>query len=176
MATGNQELSPTVVIDAGSGNTRAGFAGEDAPRAVFPSIVGRARQPGIFIGMGSKTMFVGDEAISKRGILSMKYPISRGIVTNWDALEELLHYTFYDKLRVEPELHPLLLTEPPLNPKSNREKMTQIIFETFNIPFFLLSLNAVLALFSTGRSTGLVIDSGDSVSHLFPSTKDSPST
>jgi len=157
-----------VVIDNGSGNIKAGVAGDDAPRAVFPSVVAYPKYDEAMVGMGHKESLVGDEAQGMRGVMKLNYPISHGIVTNWDDMEKIWQHTFTSELRVSPEDHPVMLTEAPANPKANREKMTQIMFETFNVPKLYISIQAVLSLYASGRTTGLVVDSGDGVTHTVP--------
>ncbi|KAJ7111946.1 actin family [Mycena epipterygia] len=84
-------------------------------------------------------------------------------------MEKIWHHTFYNELHVAPEEHAVLLADTPLNPKSIREKMTQVMFETFNVPAFYVQIQSVLSLYAaSARVTGVVIDSGDGVSHVVP--------
>ncbi len=78
-------------------------------------------------------------------------------------MEKILNHTYYFELRVFPDEHPVLLTEAVLNLKANREKMAQIMFDTFNVPALYVGIQPVLSLYSTGRTTGIVCESGDGV-------------
>ena len=108
-------------------------------------------------GFGSKDYLIGEEALKRKDTLELKYPIENGLVSNWDHWEKIIHYAFYEVLKVAPEEHPVLISEPALNPKPNREKITQIMFETFNVPSFFLLSDGVLALKAVKRTTGIVL-------------------
>ena len=152
--------NPAVVIDNGSDLIKIGFAGEDEPRAVFPAIVGRPRS--------GRMRYIGDEALFQRTSLTLNYPIKHGIVTNWEDMEAIWRHALYNELGVAPEEQPIILTEAPLNPKANRERMTQILFETFNVPAMYVVSQAAAAIYSTQRTTGIVLDIGDHVTHSVP--------
>jgi len=166
--SGEGSDAPALVIDNGSGMVKAGFSGDDAPRAVFSSIIGKPRNKGIMVGSEAKEYYIGDEAQSKRGVLTLTYPIEHGVITTMDDMEKIWEHTFYNELRVDPSEHKVLLTEAPMNPKRNREDMTQKMFEVFNVPALYIQIQAVLSLYASGRTTGVVLDSGDGVSHTVP--------
>ncbi|WP_438003330.1 actin, cytoplasmic 2 [Sorangium sp. So ce321] len=159
------EDNKVVIIDIGSGTIKAGFVGDEAPSVTFPSIVGRPRQSGVMVGQGRKSAFVGDEAVQKRGVLTLRSPFERGLVTDWDDLTELLRFAFR-KLGADPTAQPVLLTEPVLDPKENRQKLAQILFETLQVPAMYLVPAGTLALYAAGRTTGLAIDVGEFVSQI----------
>ena len=163
------DYSTSVFIDNGSGACKAGFAGEPLPRAIIPSVVGSA---GYLLElrheMGLKELYVGTEAQERRGILEMAYPIRRGVVTNWEDMETIWYHMFYNALNISPDQYPVLLSENPFNPSANREMMTQIMFETFNVPSMYVAVQALMSLYGTGRISGVVLDSGDGVTYAVP--------
>lgn len=114
-------------------------------------------------------LFVGPKAEEFRGLLNIRYPMEHGIVTDWNDMERIWSYIYSkDQLSTFSEEHPVLLTEAPLNPRKNREKSAEMFFETFNVPALYVSMQAVLSLYATGRVTGVVLDSGDGVTHAVP--------
>ncbi|VDN27050.1 unnamed protein product [Gongylonema pulchrum] len=158
-----------VVIDNGSGVIKAGFAGDQTPKCHFANFVGRPKHIRVMAGALEGDLFIGPKAQEYRGLLALKYPMEHGIVTDWNDMERVWQHIYSkDQLQVFPEEHPVLLTEAPLNPLKNREKSAEIFFETFNVPALHIQMQAVLSLYSTGRTTGVVIDSGDGVTHVVP--------
>ena len=163
------DYSTSVFIDNGSGACKAGFAGEPSPRAIIPSVVGSAGHlQELRHEMGLKELYVGTEAQERRGILEMAYPIHRGVVTDWEDMETIWYHIFYNGLKVSPDQYPVLLSETPFTPRDNRETMTQIMFETFNVPSMYVAPQALMSLYGTGRITGAVLDSGDGVTYAVP--------
>jgi len=167
MADAEVIANQPVVIDNGSGVLKAGFAGVDHPKVLFPTYVGRPKHVRVMAGAVEGEYFVGKKAEELRGLLKIKYPVEHGIVKDWIDMENIWNYT-YSELRCQAEEHPVLLTEAPLNPKKNREKAAEIFFETFNVPALFISIQAVLSLYASGRTTGAVLDSGDGVTHVVP--------
>lgn len=167
MAEGNQPI----VIDNGSGVLKAGFAGADKPRVIFKSCVGRVKHNRIMPGgaLEGNEVFIGPKVDEHRGVLRIDYPMENGIVQNWGDMERIWTYLYSkDNLNVASEDYAVLLTEAPLNPYSNREKAAEIFFEGLNVPALFCSIQAILSLFASGRSTGVVLDVGDGVAHVVP--------
>ncbi|CAJ0581537.1 unnamed protein product, partial [Mesorhabditis spiculigera] len=113
-------------------------------------------------------IFIGPKAKDNRGLLCLRYPMEHGIVTDWNDMEKVWQYIYSkEQFNVFPEEHPVLLTEAPLNPSKHREKAAEI-FETFNAPALHIQMQAVLALYASGRTTGVIVDSGDGVTPIVP--------
>nr|XP_018671023.1 actin-3 [Ciona intestinalis] len=164
-----EEFESPIVIDNGSITCKAGFAGDDKLRCEVPCLVGQPGHTGVMVGMGHLHAYVGQEAIGKQGTsYHFNCPIQRGIVTNWTEMEKVWHHVFYNELRVEPERHHVLITDAPSNPMVNREKMTEIMFESFNVPGIHITLEAMLSLYAVDITTGIALYSGDGLTYTIP--------
>lgn len=165
------------VIDNGTGYTKMGFAGNTTPQFIIPSAIA-VKERGQKTGRGIEDLdfFIGDEAMDQPNLYSVKWPIRHGIVDDWDLMERFLEQCIFKYMNCEPEDHYFFMTEPPLNTPENREYLAEIMFETFNVPGLYIAVQAVLALAASWTSrqqkertlTGVVIDSGDGVTHVIP--------
>jgi len=157
-----------VVVDLGTGWTKVGFAGEDRPRSIFPTVYGIPKYTPVMPEYEVFEYYVGRDAIQMRGALKLTWPVEHGIIQDWRGFEKIMHYIYYRELRVDPKERMLLMTEAPLAPRQNRVRMAEILFEEFGVPALYVATQAILALYATGKVTGLVIDSGDGVTHIVP--------
>lgn len=137
-----------------------------------PTLVGR---PMMRYDCGLSDFQVGDLVVGKdantyRSMLQLNRPIENGIVKHWDDMEAVWQHTFA-QLGVNPREHKIVQTEAALNPRSNRERMLETMFEKFGFEGVNVSVQAILALNSQGLNTGFVVDSGDGVTHLVPVTE-----
>lgn len=164
MEYANQPL----VLDNGSGTLKAGFSGESAPKTSIYNFVGQPKHERSMVGALEGEHLIGADADTNRGLLRLRYPMKHGIVEHWDDMERVWYYLYERELAISSEDHPVLLTEAPLNPKQNRLKAAEIFFETFNVPALYFSIQAVLSLYASGKTTGLVLDCGDGVTHSVP--------
>ena len=159
------EKNPQIIIDNGSGYSKVGLNGEEEPRYFFPSCVG---YPKYLSHMpNGRNFYVGSDALAKRGILNLNYPINHGVVDNWGDMEKIWDYSFVNLHRA-PEEHNIMLTEPILNPKENREIMAEIMFETFNVSGLYIKDSPSLCLYCAGKFSGIVVESGESVTQIVP--------
>lgn len=121
---------------------------------MFPSVVGRPilRAEEKVGDLKVKDIMVGDEAAQLRNILQMSYPMENGIIRNWEDMRHLWNYTFDEMLKIDPRDSKILLTEAPMNPKQNREKMAEIMFEEYGFQGIYVAIQAVLTLFAQGMT------------------------
>ena len=160
----------SIVMDNGSFITKIGFGGEDAPRHMFHTVIAESLNE----NSSANKFIIGDQVK-----LSHKYhdqnmkitkPIDYKIIDSFDAMEKIWQYSFTDLMKINPsdEKTNILLTEPVLNPKANREMTTKIMFETFNFNAMYLLSSAVLSSYASGRTTSIVIDSGYNETQIVP--------
>jgi actin-related protein len=163
-----------LVFDFGSHSIRAGYAGEDTPKADIPSYVGSVvgTSPDSMetdTSTPSKKYYTGTTALHvPREGMELSHPLNDGLIEDWDLFEKIMDYFYEKNFRTDPEYHPVLFTEPPWNAKANREKLTEIMFEKYKVPAYFLCKTAVLSAFANGRASALVIDSGASQTSCTP--------
>eukprot|EP00249_Psilotum_nudum_P017969 c26577_g1_i4 orf=1107-1967(-) len=179
---GGDEVS-AIVLDLGSHSCKAGYAGEDAPKAVFPTVVGSIEQTvlgdaikvegeiedskiGVKVGDSEKDkqrrkLYVGTQALGyRRDYMEVLPAMKDGLIADWEAVDSIWDHAFRERLLVDPKEHPMLLAEPSSNNQQQREKTVELMFEKYRVPALFLAKNAVLSSFATGRATSLVVDCG----------------
>ncbi|KAG4098323.1 Actin/actin-like protein [Neocallimastix lanati (nom. inval.)] len=188
---GGDEIS-AIVIDVGSSLSKAGWSGEDSPEVIIPSYVGTVTEeennmggvengvdttlingnPGNSINSSNKKKtkkYIGDSQINCwRENMELKNPLKNGLIEDWDTLEDLWDYIFSEGLMIDPSEHPLFISECSWNTRNIREKLTELAFEKYQVQAFYVAKNAVLSAFSSGRSTGLILDSGGGTTSAVP--------
>ncbi|KAL6754689.1 actin-related protein [Haematococcus lacustris] len=148
--------SVTAICDNGTGVVKAGFAGDTQPRVVFPCTVARSS--------GSRDVLIGGDAAACHGSLTLNYPMANGIVQNWADMELVWSHT-WSQLGIEPGSSYVLLTDAALNPVANRKRVVETMLEQYGFQGVNLQVQAVLTLYGHGVQSGVVMDSGDGVSH-----------
>lgn len=171
-------LNQPVVLDLGSGLTKGGYAGTPDPTVVIGTLAGHPKLPKILPTATTApdvptrttpaSIIVGEQIHTLSGILRLQHPLQRGIVTDWSAAEEIWRHITNDLLSVEHGEHPFLATEAALNPRHNRERLAEFFFESLHAPSLYISIPAVLSLYASGRTTGMVLDVGDTVTTALP--------
>ncbi|KAA6356659.1 MAG: putative Actin, partial [Streblomastix strix] len=170
------ENSP-IIIDNGSGWVKSGYSCEDHPRSILPTMVGRPKNRVVTEeddrarkrqDKAEKECYIGEEAQLKRGALILGYPVDKGVITNWDDMVRIWHYVFTTILHTQPENHPVLTSEAAKNPPRERERLTEIMFETFRVPELYSQVQGVLALYTSGKTTGVTVDCGEATTTVVP--------
>ena len=158
-----------VVCDNGTGFLKCGYSGYTFQEHIFSALVGRP----IIISttkVGNieiKDLMVGDEASKLSSMLEVNYPMEIGIVQKWDDMKHLWYYTFGpEKLNIDTRNCKILVTEPPMNPTKNREKIVEVMFATNQFSGVYVAIQAVLTLYAQGLLTGAVVDSEDGVTQI----------
>jgi actin beta/gamma 1 len=148
-----------LVVDNGCYQIKAGFASDDAPRCVIANAIGAAE---------SGESFVGDNAQCKRDIVDISCPISRGVIGDWDSMEMIWDYVFTSELRTSPVNKPIFMSESPLSCKSQRERISTVIFEKFQASSFYIAPEPVFPMYASGSVSGVVYTSGEDITSVFP--------
>ena len=163
---------PVIVFDNGSGYLKAGLSNTEIPAVTMPALIGRPmlRYAEKLEDKELKPIMIGDEVVPVRSLLELTYPMKEGIIVNADDMSLLWEYCIKEKLKLKDDLkeRKVLLTEAPSNPNDNKIKMGEILFEKLGVGYFNIEPQAKLTLFCEGLETGIILDSGDGVSHCIP--------
>lgn len=172
------QSNPPVIIDVGTGYTKMGYSCNSRPDFIIPTIIGNKDMKNVsqsqIVGTEDLDFYIGYEAINNMQLYPNTNIMKHGQIDDWDKIEQFWEQCFFKYLRCEPEDHAVLLTEPPLNSPDNREYTAEIMFETFNVPYLYIGMQAMLAIAASWTSkspkslTGCVVDSGDGVTHVIP--------
>ena len=168
-------LTEAIVIDNGSYSCKAGFSEDDMPRVEIPTVLGKPSSLGEEENddkddedLNQLDIFVGEEAISKGGILDLKYPIKRGKIEDFDTMKKLWNHIFYNELLAEAKSHPVIVSESPFAPYEDKLKMAEVLFEELNVENLYMTNTSTLALYANGRTTGIVVDVGYEMTSCVP--------
>ncbi|XWS52461.1 hypothetical protein CRYUN_Cryun11dG0072500 [Craigia yunnanensis] len=181
---GGDEVS-AIVIDLGSHTCKAGYAGEDAPKAVFPSVVGsidqmdddddnenndsKTNNNNVDSNKPKRRLYVGSQTLGfRRDHMEVLSPLKDGVVVDWDIVDSIWDHAFKECLLIDPKEHPMLLAEPSSTNQQQRERTAELMFEKYNVPALFLAKNAVLTSFASGRATSVVVDSGGGSTTVAP--------
>ncbi|XP_069072004.1 actin-like protein 9 [Pleurodeles waltl] len=156
-----------IVIDTGSESSKAGFAGQATPLSIVKTVVGYPLEKSLDSGDIRDTHFVGQLALDEPHLRIIE-PIKQGMITDWDAAETLWRHILDHELKASPEEHAILLTDPPLNPPTNREKMSEVLFESMNCPCLCVAYQSVLSAYSYGKISGMVVECGHGMTYTAP--------
>ncbi|TFF87578.1 MAG: hypothetical protein EU549_04465, partial [Promethearchaeota archaeon] len=158
-----------IIVDIGSAYVKIGFAGDSEPRYIFPTITGTEKYQTVMLDVSNRNIYVGDDAMKMRGVLSIKRPIQRGSIMDWDSYYEIMNHIFYTLLRVETlSTHPVLYVESPFVQQDTKEYIARVLFETHQAKSLIMIPSPILSCFSVGLTTGLVIESGDGLTWIVP--------
>ena len=189
----DDESNAVIVLDNGSGYLKAGYSNQTSPELCIPALVGReilrygekidlnkiketkkkSEQKKLIKQMIKerhlKEIMIGDEIIGFRSLLDLSHPVTEGIITDEEDLFKLWDYTLTQKMGIEdPSERRIIVTEAPLNPLSNKIKIFEILFEKIGVGAINIEPQAKCSLFAEGIDTGIVLDSGDGVTHCIP--------
>ena len=156
-----------IIIDIGSDSCKVGLSRDCDPK-VIPTCIGTTNTNNYFEFGLKNAQFVGKNAIIKRRTSRLFFPVEQGIISSFDGIERIFDNIFKEELKISPEEYNMILTEPCFNPKENREKIAHILFDKYSVPALYIANQAVLSLNSTGRSTGISIESGDGITQIAP--------